>query len=297
MMKKIKYLFSALLLLSVLFSCSGSGDLQDPFTLSLIDDWRFSYRRSMIIMSIKANGNWESQVRQMGHFSEVVQKKGLQRGTWELAEKNKYLKITVETGDEIETGWEPGNTYQYLISSLTEEKLVLVKEDSGAETEWLRIKGKKSAAASSADGAPLITEQKIDLDPLIVNLKKRTPYSKDRQICISLSVIETLEKPARTTEEMPEPLPVHPSLRDNLVFYFSSLEYNEIKNFTKVKDHIKSLEKIINPYFKGRLKELKLNNIIVAGSRGSLEEFIIQYPDQMERFNMIPSQPEQPPEQ
>jgi len=293
-MKKIKNLSLTALFVFVFFSCSGPGNLQDSFTLSLIDDWRFTYRRSMVIMSIKANGNWESQVRQIGHFSEVVQKKGSQTGAWELAEKNKYLKITVDSGDDIETGWKPGNTYQYLISSLLEEKLILVKEDSGVETEWLRIMGKKSSASTAGEGVPLITEQKIDIAPLIVNLKKRTPYSKDRFVCLSLSIIEILETPAKTAEEIPEALPVHPSIRDNLTFYFSSLEYKEMKNFTKVKDHIKNLEKIINPYFKGRLKELKLNNIIVSGSRGSLEEFIIQYPDQIVRFNMISSQPQQP---
>jgi len=290
-MKMIKKPLIVFCLFLFLMSCSGSDKGEDPFELQIVDDWRFSYRRSLIIMSIKANGNWESQVRQQGQFSEIIQKKGSQKGKWELSEKNKYLNISVESGDEIETGWKPGNTYQYVISSLSEEKLVLTKEDSGAEMEWIRIRAKKSMATSSSGDSAFITEQKIDMDPLIVNLKKDTPYSKERFACISLSFIKTLETPAKTKEEMPELIPVHPSFRDDLIFYFSSLEYNEMNNFTKVKEHMKNIEKIANPYFKGMLKELKLNNIIIAGSRGSLEEFIIQYPDQMVRFNMIPPQP------
>lgn len=293
MMKmKIKLLVIILILFFSFFGCSGSEQKEDPFEIRLIDDWRYTYRRSMIIMSIKANGNWESQVRQQGHFSEVVQKKGSQRGKWELAKKNKYLKITVDSGDEIETGWKPGNDYEYIITSLSDEKLILTKEDSGAEMEWLRMRAKKSSSGSP-DGEQFITEQKIDIAPVIVNLKKRTPYSKERFACLGLSFIETLETPVKTIEEMTAVPLIHPSLRDDIIFYFSSLEYNEIKNFTKVKDHMTNLEKIANPYFKSRLKEIKLNNIIIAASKGSLEEFIIQYPDQMVRFNMIPSLPQE----
>jgi hypothetical protein len=292
--KKMKKIYNYLIIFFIFlffFSCSGSGKGEDPFELKIVDDWRFSYRRSLIIMRVKANGNWESQVRQQGQFSEIIQKKGSQRGTWELSDKNKYFNISVESGDEIETGWKPGNSYQYVISSLTDEKLVLVKEDSGAEMEWLRIRSEKSGSGSSSRGAEFITEQKIEMDPLIVNLKKRTPYSKERFACISLSFTKTLETPAKTPEELPPVYPVHPSFRDDIVLYFSSLEYNEVNNFTKVQEHLKNIENLANPYFKGMLKELKLDNIIIAGSRGSLEEFIIQYPRQIERFNMIPPPP------
>ena len=81
-----------ILFLCILFSCSKGGGEKDSFQMKLIDDWRFTYKRSFVIMSIKANGNWESQVREKDRFSKVVGKKGEQRGAWELQENNKYLK-------------------------------------------------------------------------------------------------------------------------------------------------------------------------------------------------------------
>ncbi|MDY0132707.1 MAG: hypothetical protein RBR53_08565 [Desulforegulaceae bacterium] len=285
-MKKIKTLFLFILVLCFA-SCSGSEKREDPFELQILGNWNCNYRRSFIIMSLKANGNWESQVRQHGHFSEVVQKKGSQKGKWKLSDKNKYFEIIVESGDEIETGWKPGNSYEYLITLVSDEKFILTKEDSGAEMEWIKPRPKKSGSAGV--DSDLIYEQEVEMEPLIINLKKRTPYSKERFICVSLSFIKNLNTPVKTNEPAPV-FPLHPSFREELLFYFSSLEYNEINKFTKVREHLKKIEKIAKPYFKGELKEIKLNNIIVAGTRGSLEEFLIQYPQQMARFGMVPPQ-------
>ncbi|MGM0418510.1 MAG: hypothetical protein ACQEQS_07300 [Thermodesulfobacteriota bacterium] len=285
--------FVLLILFScILFSCSKEDSQKDSFEMQLIDDWRFTHRRSFVIMSIKANGNWEAQVREKDRFSKVVGKKGQQRGTWELQEDNKYLKITVDSGDNFDFDWEPGNEYRYEISSLTEKELVLLRIQSGKEFVWKRISGSKSSSSKSSGEDELITTQTLDPDPFIINLKKRSPYSKDRYICVKFKIIKNLDKPVKTPEELPEKLPVHPSLRENIMFFLSSLEYSEVNTFDKVREVVSQLEKITEPYYGDSLNELKLDNIIVAGSRGSLEEFIIQYPDQMERFGVSP--PERP---
>ena|GEM_PF-3090912 len=279
-----------ILFLCILFSCSKGGGEKDSFQMKLIDDWRFTYKRSFVIMSIKANGNWESQVREKDRFSKVVGKKGEQRGAWELQENNKYLKITVESGDKFDFDWEPGNEYRYEISSLTEKELVLLRIQSGKKFVWKRIGGGTTSSSPGSGEEKLITTQTIDLDPFIINLKKRSPYSKDRYICVKFKIIKNLDKPVKTPEDLPEKLPVHPSLRENIMFYLSSLEYSEVNTFDEVREVVSKLEKIAEPYYGESLKELNLDNIIVAGSRGSLEEFIIQYPEQMERFGITPPQ-------
>lgn len=278
-----------IIFLSLFASCSGGEPAQDSFRIRIIDDWRFTYRRSFILMSLKANGNWESQVREEGQFSRIVEKKGQQRGTWELLEDDKYLRINVETGDELDVGWKPGNSYQYLITSLTEDKLIIVKEDSGKVTEWSRVRAKKKTPQS--EEGPLITTRTIPLVPIITNLTKRSPFSKERYICVNFEIVENLEKPTANPEEVGPTLPIHPRLRENIMLYLSSLKYREINTFDEVKVVRKKLELMISTYFSGRLKELKLENIIVAGSRGSLEEFVIQYPDQMVRFGLKPPGP------
>ena len=294
--KTFKSIFLVFFLIFFIASCSKEEAPEDSFRMRMIDDWRFTFRRSFVIMSLKANGNWESQVREEGRFSKVVEKKGSQRGKWELKEDNKYIHITVDSGDDLEINWIPGNSYKYLISSLTEESLVLVKEDSGKTFEWTRIKSKKSASAP-ADGSPGITEKTTRMEPIIINLAKRNPFEKNRYVCISFDVVEELEVPVATEAELPPESPLDPRVRESLMLYLSSLKYKEINTFKEVKEIRGELETMISPYFGGRLKELKLENIIVAGTRGSLEEFIIQYSDQMVRFGLKPPEAPKPPEE
>jgi len=239
-------------------------------------------------MSLKANGNWESQVRQEGQFSKVVEKKGSQRGTWKLEKDNKYLLISVNSGDDFELDWKVGNEYKYKIESLDEKNLILLKEDSGKKITWIRMRAKKKVKKSDGGGT-LITTRRIDVSPIIVNLKKRSPYSTDRYVCVKYHIIEKLEKPVAKIKEGSLYKPLAPDIREKILLYLSSLKYKEINKFEKVKKATKAIKNIISPYFNGLLKEFVVDNIIIAGSKGSIEEFIIQYPEQMVRFGLKPA--------
>ncbi|PIE74663.1 MAG: hypothetical protein CSA18_03685 [Deltaproteobacteria bacterium] len=274
-------------------SCSGDKGktekkFEDSFRIRMIDDWIFYHGRRIVVMSLKANGKWVAQVREQEKFSRIVGKKGEQQGTWKLSDDEKSLEIIVDKGDDLDMEWTPGESYKYIISLLDDSKLVLAWEDSGKKIEWIRLRAKKTPEASSSESgdskAPLITTKTTKMAPLIVNFRKRSPYSKDRYICTSFTIVEELETPVSDPAEMEQKIPVHPVIRDNILVYLSSLEYRELNTFKKVRLVTKELSKMISPYFAGRLKDVKLDHIIVAGSKGSFEEFIIQYPEQMARF-------------
>lgn len=302
--KKINLLIFIFLALSFVFllgSCSKDDEekddtpKQEPVSMRIIDDWKFSFSRSFVIMSFKANGSWEAQVREEEKLTRVVKKKASQKGTWELIDDDQLLKLNVLSGDEVAYKWKVGNSYTFSIAEFTDDFLVLIKTDSSRKFELTRLKAKKTQAKAE-DGSALISIRTRMMKPIIVNLKKRNKFEKNRFICVTFNLIEDLEVPVATIEEMPPENPLDPRIRENIIIYLSSLTYREINTFKEVRATTSTIEEMISPYFSGLLHELKLDNIIVAGSRGSLEEYIIQYPDQMIRFGLAPAQPAAPPE-
>lgn len=285
-----------ILLVYILSSGCKSGPKVEEF---LIGSWRAYKMKVHSILTFHANGNWVIENRVEGKLSKIVAKRGRISGEWfytddiegllpedyeppeeveevekkeekkgedseEEEEKPKvFLVLTVLNAEEAED-WVEGSTNPYEIVVLDKEKLIL-KSLNGDIMDWDRVRAEKGKDLD-ADGSLA-----VKLGSLVVNLSRTKVRHKKRYLCIDLDMI--LEVPVQEGVPMPEPPPLHPRVREAAIFYLSSLTYKDIKSIDKSQMHINNLKDVLNPYMKGKIKELFIRNIIVTSEKKNVEDF------------------------
>lgn len=274
-----------ILLLALMMGCGEKEKKEDP-RLLLIGSWRFSYRNIHSILNFKNNGTWNLENRVEGKYSKIVEKKGALTGTWLLEENRLTINVEDDGGGEVEM-WALGS-HVFEVVRLDAVTLVL-KDEKEKEREWSKVR------AQQAKAGEVQAHQTIPIKPLIVNVTKTRDMEKSRYLCIDLEVVLTLELPTANPEEIPPPPPLHPEVREKILIYLSSFTYRDLNSFDKIKKIKAHLETIMRPYFAGQMDELHINNVVVASSEASLDEFILQYPELMEDFGrgVVPPPPEE----
>lgn len=61
------------------------------------------------------------------------------------------------------------------------------------------------------------------------------------------------------------------------LFFLSSLVFNDVKDFDRVKKQIGKLVDVLNPYMEGFIKEISIEHVIIATELDKVEEFIIEH--------------------
>ncbi|MCW7753070.1 flagellar basal body-associated FliL family protein [Desulfobotulus sp. H1] len=271
----------------IFFSCGGKKE-EDPRML-LIGSWRISHMNIHTILTMRNNGSWQSEDRMEGQHTRIIEKRGKSTGRWQMESKDR-LVFSVESSEEAGL-WSQGSLQTFILETLEPRKLVLRHPETGRTSEWTKVRADRPAEGE------ILAHQAVRMEPLIVNVARTRILERQRFLCLDLEFILGLEHPVENPEEIPPPPPLHPEVRETLLFYFSSLEYRDLNSFERVKEVRLHLRKMLNPYFDNRLEEIEVRNIIVAASSESLEEFILQYPQLRHEFGLtIPQRqaPEKP---
>ena len=251
-----------LVLVSFVFLIFGCGEKEPSLEDLIIGSWSRYQSRTHVVFSVRANGSWASNVRIEGHSSQIIEKKGDASGTWLIEDKN--LVITIAESD-LEDIWEQYKTLFYEVFEIDSNHMVLMHPE-GRKISWKRLKIKKK-------GPDVQLPPVIHMEPIVVNLNKIRAHDKDRYFCLSLDLMLT-----ESLTDIEQPVPtLHPRARDSAIIYLSSLIYRDVKTFDKVKVIRKQLEAIMAPYLDGRLKEIKLKQVVISSSLDKVDEFLIEH--------------------
>lgn len=248
-----------LMVLVGIAGCGGEREKKD--TDLILGNWTHYKNRTYILIAIDMKGTWTSSVRIADVTSKLVASKGTARGTWHLDEKQ--LIFTVEESD-IENVWEKNDTRFYTVLELSDH-LMLLEGETGRKEEWkktVRLKGKEDSNALN----PIVT-----MAPYAVNLDRHSSNAQDRYLCLSIHLKLMELMPEQTVPQF------HPRTRDAAIMYLSSLTYDDVSDFDRIKAQKEKLKDALNPYMEGLIKDVVIDHVIVAVSTAKVEEFIIEH--------------------
>ncbi len=239
--------------------CGGEKEKKDADLI--LGNWIHYKNRAYILIVIDMKGTWSSSVRIADVTSKIVDSKGTAGGTWHLEEEQ--LIFTVDRSD-IENIWETNETRFYKILELSDHLMVLEREN-GRKEEWkktIRQKGKDDTSTVNTI---------VSMAPYAVNLDRHSSNAQDRYLCLSMHL--------ELMELMPEqPVPqFHPRARDAAIMYLSSLTYEDVSDFDRIKGQREKVKEALNPYMDGLIKDVVIDHVVIAVSAAKVEEFVIEH--------------------
>ena len=225
-----------------------------------VGNWIQSENRAHILWVINPKGEWAFSVKISDVTGKIVKSIRSAKGIWQIEEDQ--MIVTVMESD-VEEVWEKNSTIFFDIIELTETVMQL-KEESGPIAVWKKINTKKTANAERLNDI-------IPMGPIAVNLDKHRSHDKDRYLCLNMNLMLHERMPG---QEIPR---IHPKAREAAVIFFSSLVFDDVKDFTSIKKQNKKLVAVLNPYMEGSIKEIKIEHVIVTADVDKVEEFIIEH--------------------
>jgi len=253
--------FIALITIVSAFFITGCGERKKSQDELVVGNWSQEKNRAYILLVTNQRGEWSSSVKISDATSKIVKSKGNAKGEWHI-EKNQIIFIVMES--DIEDLWEKNKTIFYDIVDLTENRMHL-KDEDGAVSVWSKTRIDKPSE-SEANQAPFIS-----MAPVVVNLNKNRSNDKDRYLCLKMNIILNELMPGK---KIP---PDHPKIHDAIILFFSSLVYDDVKDFDGLKGQSQKLVNILNPYMEGMVKEIAIENVILATEIDKVEEFLIEH--------------------
>lgn len=295
-MKQMKWgIFYPLFFLAALMLCHGCKKGPKVEEL-LVGSWRTTIGTLHSVLTFETNGSWVIENKVESEMSQSAAKPSKISGNWfytdkleggfpeevpESAEEKKADEQPVETQEESkeklflvmsvtksqddETGWKSGATKPFELVQMDKEKLLLKGVD-GRVVEWSRVQADKKAEQDD-EGAV-----KVNLGPLVVNLSRIDAKNKRRYLCLDVELI--LEAPA-VMEKMAKPLEMklHPRVREAAIFYLSSKTYQDLRTVKKAQEVTIELKRVLNPYFKNRIKRLIVHEIVLTSEKKMVDDY------------------------
>lgn len=261
MKRFVFYVVVFLICVSFFISITGCGEEKKVQNELAVGNWVHVRNRTYILLILNPKGEWQSSIRIADMSSKIVESKGNAKGMWYI-EKDRMIFTVTES--DIEDVWEKNATTFFDIVELT-ETLIQLKDESGRIWVWTPTNSNKSSA-SEDDLASV-----VHMRPVAVNLNKNRSNDKDRYLCLNLNLVLKELMPG---QKMP---PIHPKAREAAIIFLSSLVFNDVKNFDRIKQQAGKLVDVLNPYLDGFVKEISIEHVIVATEIDKVEEFIIEH--------------------
>ncbi|THB79403.1 MAG: flagellar basal body-associated protein FliL [Desulfobacteraceae bacterium] len=239
----------------------GCGSKEEKITEKVLGNWTRSANRNFILLIIKSTGTWESTVRVSDVTAKIVQSKGKANGTWHIEDNSLVFSVMQS---EIDNVWKPDSIMFNEIIRV-EKGLLELQTDAGQIHAWKRNLPQKKKAQSD-DSRPV-----IPMDPIAVNLNKNRSADKDRYLCLNMNIILKELMPGTETPG------IHPKTRDAAIVFLSSLIFDDVKDFDRVKAQKKKLITVLNPYMEGVIEDIEIDHVLIASTIDKVEEFMIEH--------------------
>lgn len=258
----IRFALWFVLFFMILLGSPGCGGEKEKGDAELVlGNWTQYRNRAYILLIINQKGTWNSSVRIADATSKIVSSKGNAQGSWHM-EEGQLIFTVVES--DIEEIWEKNDTSFFEIVELG-ERVMLLKEETGRVAEWKKTSGQKGEEEAAT------LARTISMKPYAVNLNKNSSNEEDRYLCLNMSLILKELMPDQVVPQF------HPRARDAAIMFLSSLVYSDVENFDKIKIQQDKLVDVLNPYMEGFIKEIAIEQVIIASSIVKVEEFIIEH--------------------
>ncbi len=248
------------ILLVALGAGCGGDDKKKSDKDIIPGNWVNHKNRAYILVAMDIKGTWTSSVRIADVTSKIVNSRGTASGTWHMEEGQ--LILTVMASD-IEDIWAKNDTCFYKVLEI-EPNRMLLEDEKGRQGEWTKaVHAQKTGAAE--------INPVISMAPYAVNLEKHSSNTDDRYLCINIHL--------ELMELMPDqPVPqFHPRARDAVITYLSSLTYDDVSDYERVKIQKEKLKDVVNPYMDGLVKELVIDHVVIVSTAAQVEAFIIEH--------------------
>ncbi len=230
-----------------------------PLDEQLLGSWIQEDEITYIGIHLNPEGMWDSNVKIANPRSRIVAFKGNASGTWYVQEKKLVMTVT---DSSIEKIWKKDGIYSFLVGEVLASRISL-QNARGKEIQWER-EGMQNQVSEEADNV-------ISMAPIAVNLDKISSNTKDSYLCVKIKIL--------LKELMPgTPVPsMHPKIRDAAVLFLSSLIYDQVRNFDAMDRQKEALVNVLNPYLDGAIKQIDLEDVLIATSWEKVEEFLMKF--------------------
>lgn len=255
------FIFSVFLGFCMVFFLTACGEREKKPEELVVGNWTLHQKRAYILLIMNTKGDWNSSVRIADATSKIVKSKGDAKGTWFVEDGKLIFSVTDSSLEEV---WEKNSTRIFEILEL--DKLVMrLKEENGRIGEWKKTIPKKSQAGEAG------MTQVLPMKPLVVNLNKISSNAPDHYLCLNMKLV--------LKELMPDQkIPViHPQIQEAAIVFLSSLIHSDVRDFDQVKVQQEKLADVLNPYMDGLIKEVEIDEVILATTIEKVEEFIIEH--------------------
>nr|WP_319491288.1 flagellar basal body-associated FliL family protein [uncultured Desulfobacter sp.] len=255
------YVGAVMFMIFVGISGCGGDDKEKKNMDLVLGNWVYFSNRTYTLTVIDMKGTWTSSVKVSDVTSKIVASRGKASGTWHLDEGQLIFNVMAS---DIDTVWEKDGTYFYKVLDLSKQLMVLEGEN-GRREEW-----KKTIPEKVKEGQGLVNPI-VSMAPYAVNMDKLSSNIQDRYLCLSMHLA--------LKELMPEqPVPkFHPRARDAAIMYLSSLTYDNVSDFDRLKVQKEKVKDVLNPYMEGLIEEVVIDHVVIAVSADKVEEFIIEH--------------------
>ncbi|WDP85513.1 MAG: flagellar basal body-associated FliL family protein [Desulfobacter sp.] len=259
--EKLRTICLILLVVFMGIGILGCGEREKKAEELVLGNWTQYRNRAYILLIINPKGTWQSSVRIADATSKIVSAKGAAKGSWHM-EEDQLIFTVVES--DIQEIWEKNDTSFFEIVELG-ERLMLLKEENGRVAEWKKT-GTTQSKANQEDVA-----KEILMAPYTVNLNRNSSNEQNRYLCLNMTLVL---KELMPDQKIPK---FHPRARDAANLFLSSLVYEDVEDFEKIKIQKEKLKDVLNPYMEGFIKEIEVRHVIIATSVAKVEEFVIEH--------------------
>ena len=252
-------MFFFFMVLAGIAGCGGEKEKKD--TDLVLGNWVHYRSRTYILIAVDMKGTWRSSIRIADVTSKIVDSRGAASGTWHLDDGQLIFTVVASDVDKV---WKKDETYFYKVLELREHLMVLEGEN-GRKEEW-----KKTVRPQEKEGTGAVNTI-VTMAPYAVNLNKHSSNAQDRYLCLSMH-LELME----LMPEQPAPQ-FHPRARDAAIMYLSSLTYDNVSDFDRIKIQKEKIKDVLSPYMEGLIKDVIMDHVVIAVSAAKVEEFIIEH--------------------
>lgn len=253
------YFFLSILSIALFCFLAGCSDTKKQIRFAT-GNWVYSSDGIYIFLRIDDNGDWAAEISISDEQSTIVKAKKKANGIWNIENKKMVFVVLDSQAEEI---WEKDKVVFYDILSLTSRRMKLLDEK---ENEFLwRASNNGIVKAIGSNAKPV-----LPMGIFVVNLNKHKSNMTSKYLCLHLDM--------NIKEIMPEkkvPL-VHPKIHDAIISFYSSLTYNEVKDFDRIEKQNKRLVAILNPYIKNIIKGFVIKHAIITAHLEQVEQFIFE---------------------
>ncbi len=241
-------------------ACSSDPGPEDI----LLGNWRARDGKVHTILTFRKNGSlqWDEKIE--GRYNRIVEKKQSVQAQWDLVENR--LRITPEE-TVADTKWQQDQPLDFEILLLNKRHLNL-KDHAGKLTKLIRVRSQQSRETNLEEGIFL-----LDMEPLVVNLRKDEQSLKNRYLCLDLMFLIETGRSLAETEGL-DALSLHPRVRELILFYLNAQHYSDVNTFKKIRSVIADLQVVLNPYFNTMLEDIKVKRVIVTSNMEKVEWFM-----------------------